>query len=86
MKISEFNDIVIEMLPDENYLPHVYATYRDYEAMFSINSGALMEGEFPKKEKNLVAGWILLHKNEIRENWDKSLADENFMMRLIPPL
>ena len=85
-KVSKFYGISVEMEPDPNYLPHLFATYKGSEAMFSAESGVFMEGEFPKKERSIVKAWVLLHKEEIMDNWNDGLSDPNFKIKLIAPL
>lgn len=84
--ISQFYDITIEMEPKENYLPHLYARYGRHVAMFSTESGELMEGTFPEKESDLVTAWVLLHQQDLKKNWEKSLKDSSYRMSLISPL
>lgn len=85
-KVSEFYGISIEINPIEGYLPHVIATYSDYEGMFSADSGGIMDGEFPEEQSQLVKAWVLLHQKEIDENWNRGLANKSFFMKPIPPL
>ncbi|MBA2368112.1 MAG: DUF4160 domain-containing protein [Candidatus Protochlamydia sp.] len=84
--ISHFYDITIEMEPKNNYLSHLYAIYGHHTAMFSIESGELMEGTFPEKESDLVAAWVLLHQQELKMNWERSLQDSNYRMSSISSL
>lgn len=85
-KISQFYGVTIEMEPQQNYLSHVFALFGNQKAMFSAQSGEIMDGDFPHRESLLVKAWILLHQNEIKENWDKSLVNSGFRMKTIAPL
>lgn len=85
-KVSEFFGITIEINPLENYLSHVIASYRNYEAMFSARSGVIMDGEFPEDQSRLVTAWVILHQKEIDENWNGFLTNKNYTMKQIPPL
>lgn len=85
-EISRFYGITIEMNPLENYLPHVIANYGEYQAMFSAESGVVMDGEFPDEESRLVQAWVLLHEREIKDNWEKFLLSKGYRLKQIAPI
>ena len=80
--ISSFYGIIIVMYlrNKEHNPPHIHAITQDFDAPFSIESGEIMEGEFPIKAKSLVKEFILLYKKELEEMWEK----EEY--RKLPPL
>lgn len=71
--ISSFYGIVIVMyLRDkEHNPPHIHAVTTRFAAPFSIESGELMEGEFPVKAKTLVKEFILKYRKELLEMWER---------------
>jgi hypothetical protein len=85
-EISHFYGITIEMIPDKGYMPNVIANFNDYRAMFSANSGVLMDGEFPDDKSRLVQAWVLLHKEEINKSWNDYLANFGYVLKKIAPL
>ena len=58
--ISNFYGIIIVMYlrNKEHNPPHIHAITQDYVAPFLIETGELIEGEFPTKAKNLVKEFI----------------------------
>lgn len=64
----------------EHNPPHIHAITQDYAAPFLIETGDIMEGEFPRKAKMLVKEFVLKYKNELKEMWET----ENY--RKLPPL
>ena len=75
-EISRFYGIVIKMFSDEHNPPHLHAEQAEYRATFSINTGQIIDGTFPQNKASLVTAWILIHKDELFENWNL-LAEGN---------
>ncbi|MBQ9277791.1 MAG: DUF4160 domain-containing protein [Lachnospiraceae bacterium] len=80
--ISNFYGIIIIMYlrNKEHNPPHIHAITQDYAAPFLIETGDIMEGDFPRKAKILVKEFVLKYKNELKEMWET----ENY--RKLPPL
>lgn len=80
--ISNFYGIIIVMYlrNKEHNPPHIHAITQDYAAPFLIETGELIEGEFPTKAKNLVKEFILKNQKELEEMW------ETEEYRKLPPL
>lgn len=53
-EISRFFGIIITMYADDHNPPHFHAKHGEYNARFEIESGDLMEGNFPKKQLRLI--------------------------------
>ncbi len=71
--ISYFYGITIVMYfrDKEHNPPHVHAITQDFDAPFSIQTGEIIEGEFPVKAKVLVKEFILENQKELEEMWEK---------------
>ena len=69
--ISHFHGIIIVMYlrNKEHNPPHVHAITKEFDAPFLIETGEIMEGEFPTKSKALVKEFILKYKKELEEMW-----------------
>ena len=80
--ISYFYGIIIVMYLRNKELnpPHVHAITQDFDAPFLIETGEIMEGEFPPKAKSLVKEFILKYQNELLEMW------ETEKYKKLPPL
>ncbi|MCQ2969646.1 MAG: DUF4160 domain-containing protein [Clostridium sp.] len=70
--ISYFNGIIIVMYlrNKEHNPPHIHAITNDFDAPFLIESGEIMEGVFPPKEKAMVKEFVLKYKKELMEMWE----------------
>lgn len=65
--ISSCHGILIAMYrldTRHHRLPHVHARCADFEAVFSIESGDLLDGDLPRRQKRLVEAWIELRRDE----------------------
>lgn len=70
--ISHFYGIIIVMYlrNKEHNPPHVHAITQDFDAPFLIETGEIMEGEFPQKAKAMVKEFILMYQKELLEMWE----------------
>ena len=80
--IAHFYGIIIVMyLRDkEHNHPHVHAITQEYDAPFSLKTGELIEGVFPKKAASMVKEFILINQKELEDMW------ESGVYRKLPPL
>lgn len=86
-RISAFYGIVIWMYHDEGPHPgraHFHAEYGDDEASFDIETLSLIVGHLPGRAGKLVVEWAGLHRDELRENWNR--AREHQPLQRIDPL
>jgi hypothetical protein len=49
--------------------PHFHAIYGEHEATFDIITGTMLEGLLPRRARNLVEDWLVLHRPELLANW-----------------
>lgn len=52
--VSRFQGILIKMFPREHNPPHFHAFQGKHEATFNIETGELIEGDFPINKKTLA--------------------------------
>lgn len=69
-EISRFYGIVIKMFSDEHNPPHFHAEFAEYRATFSIETGQMIQGDFPNVKAILVTAWATIHKDELLKNWE----------------
>ncbi len=62
---------------------HFHAFYGEHQVVVDIESGAVT-GNFPKRARALVLEWLMLHREELREDW--RLAREKQALKKIAPL
>jgi hypothetical protein len=81
-----FFGIIIRMYcgKAEHNPPHVHAYFQDSKALFSIDSGDILEGSFPLRQTRLVSAWIELHRDELTADW--ALASQGEHPFKIDPL
>ena len=49
--------------------PHFHARYQGAEACLTFD-GELMDGDFPAKQRKLVAAWSVLNADELEADWE----------------
>lgn len=49
--------------------PHLHARYQGAEACFTFDGG-LMDGDFPAKQRKLVAAWSVLNADKLEAGWE----------------
>ncbi len=57
----------------EHNPPDFHAFYQDYVAVFSIETGQMIQGDFPHKKAALVTAWSIIHQKELLKNWNDIL-------------
>jgi hypothetical protein len=83
-EISRFYGIRITIYFDDHLPSHFHAEYGEFEAVFSIESGNMINGKLPSTAKKLIKRWYNLHKNKILITWEQIQNDKLFDK--IPPL
>ena len=70
--ISSFYGIIIVMYlrGKEHNPPHIHAITQDFDAPFLIETGEIIEGEFPPKAKSMVKEFIVTYREELEEMWN----------------
>ena len=68
----------------KHHLPHIHVKYNEDEAVFSIESGMLIEGSLPKSKIKLVEAWIEIHREDLMANWILAIVGEKIFQ--IEPL
>ena len=85
--ISMFYGIIVRMYmldTKQHHLPHIHVEYAEFDAVFQIPDGNLLEGDLPTKQFKLVQAWIEIHKEDLMVDWELAVqGDEPFR---IPPL
>ena len=60
--------------------PHFHAVYGEHNALISIESLEIIEGDLPKRAQKLVIEWASLYQEDLIEIW------ESQEFRKLPPL
>ena len=82
--ISTFYGILIRMFFNDHIPPHFHARYGEFEATIDISSLQIIQGELPSRALILVQEWAMIHREELRRDWD--LCRQNAQPVKIDPL
>lgn len=69
-EISRFYGIVVKVFAGDHPPPHFHVVYGEYNALFSIQTLGMIEGDVPIRVKKMVTEWANLHKDELMNMWD----------------
>ncbi len=72
--IAIFFGIIVRMWHDDHPPPQIHVEYQGFEALVTIETGLVSQGELPRKVATIVRDWCLLHQAELLNNWEKSTA------------
>ena len=72
--ISYFFGITVLMRYNDHPPPHVHALYQGFEALISIEDGAVIAGALPRTATNILRDWTLVRQEELMENWRRARA------------
>lgn len=61
---------------DDHAPPHFHAEYQGKKAMFCIETGKKIKGEFPEKQALFVRAWTLLRKQELIDAWEAVTSEK----------
>jgi len=76
-ELSRFYNMVISMRysdDEKHHKPHVHVAYAGYKASVDFD-GDLLAGFLPKKQLNLVRGWVAMHEDELYTQWENAIQD-----------
>lgn len=82
--ISRFFGIVIAMYYNDHLPAHFHAQYAEYRAKVAIDTLELTDGKLPRRALALVLEWAALHRQELRDNWQR--AQHGLPLEPIDPL
>lgn len=77
--ISLFYGLIISMYYLDNKqhnLPHIHVKYNEFEAVFSIPDGELLEGKLPNNKTKLVKAWIEIRQEDLMADWSLAIKGE----------
>ncbi|MDI3312258.1 MAG: DUF4160 domain-containing protein [Thermoanaerobacterium sp.] len=69
-EITRFYGIVIKMYFGDHLPPHFHAIYGEYVGMFDIKTLEMIEGDLPKRAKELVIEWANKYQSELLDIWE----------------
>lgn len=79
-ELARFEDIRIKMYPrdiQKHKEPHFHVILTNSERVsVAISNGKILEGKLNKRQKELIKAWMIIHKEEIWDRWNKAVAGE----------
>ena len=73
-ELSRFFGIIIAMYYNDHAPSHFHARYGGRQAIFDIETLAVIEGDLPPRAFGLVVEWASLHRDELRAAWQAARA------------
>ncbi|MEQ8537191.1 MAG: DUF4160 domain-containing protein [Coleofasciculus sp. D1-CHI-01] len=64
-EIARFYGIVIKVFFGDHPPPHFHAIYGEYNALVSIGSLEIIEGDLPSRAQKLVLEWANLYQQDL---------------------
>lgn len=77
--ISMFYGIIIRMYnfdDRKHHKAHIHAQYQGYNAVFAIDEGVIIAGDFLPAKSKLVMAWIEIHREELLADWQLAINGE----------
>jgi hypothetical protein len=74
--VSEFFGIAIYMYYNDHMPLHFHAEYGEHEAIYEIDTLDIRRGGLPRRAHALVLEWAALHRNELRDNWERARTEK----------
>jgi len=69
-ELCRFFGIIIRMYFNDHDPPHFHAVYGEDEVLIEIDTLVVVRGELPRRALALVVEWGVLHRDELRRDWD----------------
>ena len=70
--VSAFYGMIIRVYYRDHNPPHFHVSYGEKDVMIGIRTGRILGGGLPKRLKNAIEEWRLLHKDELLTAWNNA--------------
>ena len=77
--LSKFYGIVIRMVFAPSFEAHFHAIYGDCELIVGIAPLTVVQGDAPRRVRDMVLEWAAVHQRELLDDWNRCSA-------AVPPL
>jgi hypothetical protein len=77
--ISSFYGVLVYLYwldTRQHHLPHIHAMYAGDEAVFSIETGDVIDGQLPRRQTRFVQAWIEIRREELMADWSLAVKGE----------
>jgi Domain of unknown function (DUF4160) len=79
-EVARFYGIVIKVFFGDHPPPHFHVIYGEYNALVTIESLEVIEGDLPNRAEKLVMEWAILYQQDLLQMWNVQ------EFRKLPPL
>lgn len=79
-EVARFYGIVIKVFFGDHPPPHFHAIYGEHNALISIETLEVLEGDLPNRAEKMVMEWAALYQKDLLQMWF------NQEFRKLPPL
>ena len=62
--------IIIKLFFGDHPPPHFHAIYGEYNALVNIETLEIIEGDLPRRARNMVTDWAAIHQKELMQIWN----------------
>ncbi len=69
-EIARFYGIVIKLFFGDHPPPHFHAIYGEYVGLFNIVTLEMIEGDLPKRARQLVIEWARINQDSLEQMWE----------------
>lgn len=84
--VSWFLGISILTFFNDHAPPHFHAVYGRRQAQVLIETGEIINGELPLRQRRLVRTWTLRYAAELAQNWERTRPGAREPLQRIPGL
>ena len=60
----------------QHNLPHIHVKYNEFDSVFSIPDGEMLEGKLPLNKIKLVKAWIEIRQEDLMADWSLAIKGE----------
>jgi len=86
-ELARIEGMKIKMYPfdtQKHKEPHFHVILANGKSVsVAISDGRVLEGDLLRKDKDLLMGWMLIHREEIWDRWNNAVAG-NYVERILP--
>ena len=73
-ELARFFGIVVRMYFNDHEPAHFHALYGEMEVLLEIETLQVLRGSLPRRALAMVIEWAVLHRNELRKDWERARA------------
>ena len=68
--VTRFYGVIIKLFFGDHSPPHFHVVYGEYNALFSIETLEMIEGDLPNRARKMVIEWATRYQDELLSMWN----------------